>query len=66
MSYRIHVYHLVSKPVKAQELALSHLKTSILDVCKHVTALIGNNGVSVNFNQECVNIILAIMSILLH
>jgi hypothetical protein len=51
---------------KAQEIDSSHLKTLILDVCKHVTALIGNNGVSVNFNQECVNIILAIMSVLLH
>ena len=51
---------------KAQELDSSRLKTSILDVCKHVTALIGNNGVSLNFNQECINIILAIMFILLH
>jgi len=66
MSYRIYVYHLVSKSVMAQELALSYLKTSILDVCKHVTALIGNNGVSVNFNQEHFNIILAIISVLLH
>jgi len=67
MSDRIYVYLLVSKSVKAQELASSHLKTSILDVCKHVTALIENNAEqSVNFNQECFNIILAIISILLH
>jgi hypothetical protein len=66
MSYRINLYHLVSKLVKAQELDLSHLKTLILDVCKRVTALIGNNAVSMNYNQKYINIILAIMSILLH
>lgn len=58
LTYRIYLYHLVSKLVLAQGLDSSRLEASILDVCKHVTSLIVNNDVSVNINQEYVNIIL--------
>jgi len=41
-------------------------KTLILDVCVHITSHIANNGISMKSNQEYVNIILAIISILLY
>ena len=38
----------------------------MLDVCIHVATRIGNSGISEIFNQEYVNIILAVIFILLY
>lgn len=50
----------------AQGLDSSGLITSTLDVCISVIKHAVNNNVSVNFNQECVRILLAIASLLLY
>jgi hypothetical protein len=49
-----------------QGLDNSASKTSLLDVSMHVTTHIVNICISINFNQEYVNIKLAIISLLLY
>jgi hypothetical protein len=48
------------------KLDLSESKTLILDVCLHTTTYNVNNGIAINFKQEYVRIILAIILILLY
>jgi len=50
----------------AQGFDLAGTKCSILDICIHVDTHVVNNKVWVNFNQEYVNTILIIISILLY
>jgi hypothetical protein len=38
-------------------------KTLILDVCRHVAVCIVNMDIQLNFNQECINIVMAIIPI---
>jgi hypothetical protein len=39
-------------------------KMSVLDVCMHVTTRAVNNGILLNFNQKCIEIMLGIMYVL--
>jgi len=39
-------------------------KTSRLDVCRHVAMCIANKDIQLNFNQEYINIVIAIIPIL--
>jgi hypothetical protein len=50
----------------AQGFVLSGWQTSVLNVCIHVITHSVNNNISVNFCQESVNILLAIISVLLY
>jgi len=57
--HRTHKYTL-------QELDLSESSAPMLDVYIHVNTHAGNKNSSMNFNQERVEIILAIVSVLLY
>lgn len=60
------VQHVCTQDTLIDATGTSGSKISMLDDCIRITTHIVNSDISTNFNQEFVNITLAIVSILLH